>query len=487
VGLLFAPDFLGGIVTDEPRASLVGRDVLALGGNAIDAAVAAYFALSVTMPSAAGLGGGGVCLVHDADKNETETFDFLPRPAKGGLVAIPGNVRGMAAINARYGKLPWAQLVAPAGTLASGGTAVSRALATEINAAGSRLSEDPQMAAIFVKNEGGLLGESDHLAQVDLGATLEGIRVGGVNEFYSGLLAQKLSAAAQSIGAPLTIEDLRGAKTVAYKPLGLPVGDQTLFSPAPPASGGVTALQVVQALENGADHDPAAFAKAVNGLIADRDGWMKPGGDATQGANALIDAGHVKGTLGAKIASAGHALDENPSATGLVAIDNEGRGVACEFTMNAPFGSARIAPGTGVILAPAPNAQGAGFSALGPIMLANDYTGRLYFVAASSGGVPGDIAKARLFDAVRNQNQPLDAAMQAGRLFADGAGAVYLEDAASGDKPAIAGTGMTVESTAPLGKVNAIYCPRSTPSSPDTCQLRADYRGNGLVTTVNQK
>jgi gamma-glutamyltranspeptidase/glutathione hydrolase len=487
VGLLFAPDFRGGIVTDEPRASLVGRDIIAAGGNAIDAAVAAYFTLSVTMPSAAGLGGGGVCLVHDADKNETVAFDFLPRPAKGGLVAIPGNVRGMAAINARYGKLPWSQLVAPAGKLASGGTAVSRALASEIAEAGSSLTEDPQMKAIFAKDDGSLLGETDRLLQVDLGATLERVRVGGVNEFYSGLTAQKLADAAQSIGAPLTIEDLRTTKTVAYKPTTLSIGDQTLYTSAPPAAGGITTLQLVEALMDGADKDPAAFAKAVNGLVADRDGWMKPGGDASQAADALLESGHVERARGAKTAGAAHAMDENPSATGLVAIDNEGRGVACEFTMNAPFGSTRIAPGTGVILAPAPSAQGAGFSSLGPIMLANSYTGRLYFAAASSGGVPGDVAKARIFDAVYNRKQALDAAMQAGRLFADGAGTVYLEDAASGEQGAIAGAGMTVEKTAPLGKVNAVYCPGSTPSSPDTCQLRNDYRGNGLVTTVNQR
>jgi gamma-glutamyltranspeptidase/glutathione hydrolase len=213
---------------------------------------------------------------------------------------------------------------------------------------------------------------------------------------------------------------------------------------------------------------------------------MSPGGDANKAPGDLIDSGHVESALGAKTESAAHALDENPSATSVVAIDNAGRGIACEFTMNAPFGSARIAPGTGVILAPAPNAEGAGFSALGPIMLANENTGRLYFAAASSGGVPADSAKARIFDAVYNQKQALESAMQAGRLFADGAGTVYLEDSAGGEKPAIGG-GMTVEDTAPLGKVNAVYCPRSTPSSPDSCQLRNDYRGNGLVTTVNQQ
>ena len=487
VGLLFAPDFRGGVVADEPRAALIGRDIINAGGNAVDAAVAAYFALSVTLPSAAGLGGGGVCLVHDADKNETAAFDFLPRAAKGGLVAVPGSVRGMAAINARYGKLPWAQLVAPAGTLASGGTAVSRALASEIADAGTRLAEDPQMAATFAKTDGTALAESDHLSQVDLGATLERIRVGGINEFYSGLLGQKLADAAQSIGAPLTIEDLRAAKTVAYKPQELPVGDQTLYFSAPPSSGGVTAAQLVAALEEGAGADPASLARAIDGLVADRDSWMKPGGDPARAPAELIDAGHVSAAIKSKSAASAHALDENPSATGLVTVDNEGRGVACEFTMNAPFGSARIAPGTGIILAPAPNAQGVGFSALGPMLLANEHSGRLYFAAASSGGVPGDIAKAQIFDAVFNRKQPLEQAMQAGRMFADGAGTVYLENAASSAKPAIAAGGFIVEDSEPLARVNAVYCPNSTPREPDSCQLRNDYRGNGLVTTLNQK
>jgi len=397
-------------------------------------------------------------------------------------------VRGMAAINARYGKLPWAQLVAPAGSLATGGTAVSRALAAEIAEAGaSRLTEDPQMKAIFAKDDGSLLGETDHLLQVDLGATLERVRVGGVNEFYSGLTAQKLADAAQSIGAPLTIEDLRAAKTVAYKPLQLSVGDQTLFAPAPPASGGVTALQLVQALMNGAGKDPASFAMAVNGLVADRDTWMKPGGDAGTSTSALIDAGHVKSAMGTKTAAAAHALDENPSATGLVTIDNAGRGVACEFTMNAPFGSARIAPGTGIILAPAPNDRGAGFSALGPIMQASNYSGRLYFLAAGGGGVPANIAKAMLFDAVTNHDLAIDKAITEGRLFADGAGTVYVEDSLQGAQGAISGAGFKVELAGKLAKVNAIYCPDSTPDTPDSCQLRNDFRGSGLTTTVNNQ
>lgn len=483
----FGSDLRGGAVVDEPRAALIARDVLANGGNAADAAVAAYFALAVTLPSAAGLGGGGVCLVHDADKKTTDVFDFLPRAAKGGLVAVPGNVRGMAAINARYGRLPWAQLVSPAATLAGTGTAVSRAFATELQAAGSRLGEDPQMAAVFTKEGGVALGESDNMRQVDLGATLERIRVGGVNEFYSGQLGRALSDGAQSIGAPLTIEDLRAAKAVVYPPLAVDNGDQQLFVPAPPSSGGVLTVQLIQALDDVDSGKPAEVAKAINGLVADRQGWMKPGGDATKPASELASADHVSAAMNARLDAPSAAMNENPSATGLVTVDAGGQGVACEFTMNAPFGSGQIAPGTGIILAPAPNERGAGFSALGPVMLASNSSGRLYFLAAGSGGVPADIAKAMLFNALSGAEVPLEQAMQQGRMFADGAGMVYVEDAIGAQQGAISGAGFKTAAVGKLARVNAIYCPKSTPDDPDSCQMRNDYRGSGLMTSVNNQ
>jgi gamma-glutamyltranspeptidase/glutathione hydrolase len=480
-------DVRGGVVVDEPRAALIARDVLANGGNAADAAVAAYFALSATMPSAAGLGGGGVCLVHDAEKKATDVFDFLPRAAKGGLVAVPGNVRGMAAINARYGKKPWAELVTPGANLAGNGTAISRALATELQAAGSRLGEDPQMAAVFTKEGGVPRGETENLRQVDLGAALERIRIGGINEFYSGQTGRLLSDAAQSIGAPLTIEDLRASKVTVYPPAAIEIGQQELFFPAPPSSGGVLAAQMAVALDDIDAGNPAEVAKAINGLIADRQGWMKAGGDASKPVADLVTSDHVDAALKAKLDAPGAAMQENPSATGIVTMDSDGQGVACEFTMNAPFGSARIAPGTGIILAPAPNDRGAGFSALGPIMLASNHSGRLYFLAAGGGGAPADIAKALLFHAVTEQGQALDKAMGDGRMFADGAGTVYVEDNLAGAQGAISGAGLTVQHAEKLGKVNAIYCQASTPDDPDTCQLRNDFRGSGLTSTVNKQ
>ncbi|MEO8559447.1 MAG: gamma-glutamyltransferase, partial [Rhodospirillales bacterium] len=115
----YVEGFFGGVVADEPNSAQVGRDVLTAGGTAVDAAVATYFAMAVMLPSSASLGGGGVCLVHWSKDRKTEALTFLTKlPASGSPgtvpVGVPGNVRGMAALHARYGVLRWEQLVGAA-------------------------------------------------------------------------------------------------------------------------------------------------------------------------------------------------------------------------------------------------------------------------------------------------------------------------------------------------------------------------------------
>ena len=478
-------NFKAGVVADEPRAALVARGLLAAGGNAADAAAGAYFAMSATLPSAAGLGGGGICLVHDADKQTTEVFDFLPRASAGGVVALPGNVRGMAALNARHGKLPWAQLVSPAETLAGAGTATSRALAADLAASGDRLLEDPQLAAIFTRPDGSLLKETDNLRQVDLGAALAQIRARGVNELYGGILAQKLVESATAIGAPLTIDELRAYKVLIYAPLEQKLGDQTVYLAMPPASGGVLTAQMLTALDDGNATDPAFLAKATQALMQDRAASMKPNGDPIQPADQLIAEQHVAGAL--SVTAAGAApVPENSSAATVVAVDDDGLGVACAFTMNAPFGAARMAPGTGIILAPAPDDRGNGFSALSPLILANKNNGNLYYLSAASGGAPGAIAEALVLDGVARGKLNLEQAMQRVRVFADGSGAAYVEESGgAGALGALQAAGHQVQASGPLGRVNAIFCPGDTPHHPDTCQLRNDYRGAGLSSILS--
>ena len=285
-GELYSVDnFYGGIVADEPRAALVGREILRAGGNAADAVTAAYFVMSATMPSTAGLGGGGVCVIHRAEEDNiaSEVLEFLPRAAAGGLVAVPGSARGMSALAARYGKLPWAQLVAPAETIAQTGEAVSRALARDIAAGEKKLRADPYMASLFVRSDGQMLGEGDNLRQSELAGVLGQIRARGMNELYSGVLGQQLVASAQAIGAPLTIEDLRNFKVAFLAPLKIEWGDQSVYLPQPPAAGGVSVALALKAMQANGDKNRAVFLADLSmRLTADRAQWMQPNGDASQ-------------------------------------------------------------------------------------------------------------------------------------------------------------------------------------------------------------
>ncbi len=456
--------FRAGVVADEPRAALIGRTLIANGGNAADGVVAAYFALAVTYPSAAGLGGGGICIAHNADEKTTDVIDFLPRAAAGGAVAVPGNVRGMAALNARYGKLPFASLVSPAEGLATTGSPVSKSLARDLAQYGQLLAEDPTLQATFTKLDGSMLGEGDNMVPVDLAASLGQIRAQGVNGFYSGLLAQKLVDGAQAVGAPLTIDDLRNFKVAIYQPAMTDYTDLTLFVPPPPASGGLLAAQAAAAF-NGADNSPAGQIAISRELMAARASWMQAGGDSKVPAEDLLDLGKVK----AMAAQSGLPLaQENTSSTSVVAVDSDGVAVACSFTMNAPFGAARSAQGTGITLAPAPNDQGVGFSALAPMILASKYNGELYFVSGGAGGAPAAVAQGLVLDAVMRRSLPLDQAMQLPRAFD------------SGDQQVSEANGLRI------GRLNSIFCSQGAPSDADSCQLRNDYRGYGLASILGE-
>jgi gamma-glutamyltranspeptidase/glutathione hydrolase len=489
-GELYTLDnFYGGIVADEPRAALVGRQVLAAGGNAVDALVAAYFVMSATMPSTAGLGGGGVCVVHrgEEDKIADEVLDFLPRAAAGGLVAVPGSARGMAALQAKFGKLPWAQLVAPAESIAQTGEATSRALARDVALGEKKLRADPAMAALFTRADGSMLGEGDNLRQSELAGVLGQIRAKGPSELYGGVVGQQLVEGAQSIGAPLTIEDLRNFQVQVYEPLQIKWGDQLVLLPKPPAAGGISVAQMLTALSQYSSGNRAVFlAEASRRLMADRAQWMQPGGDVTQPVESLIGADHVGQVL--QGAPAGGGLPENPFSAGIVAADGEGLGVACNFTMNALFGAGRIAPGTGIILAPAPDERGFGFSALAPMIMANRNNGEFYYASAASGGMAGALAEADLLHAVTQEKLSLEAAMLRPRVFHDGDPDVAIYDVSGNEDPsaALTGAGFQVEQRNGIGRVNAIWCPGGSPTDPESCQLRNDFRGNGLASFVTK-
>ena len=158
------------IATDDAAATTVGAEILKAGGSAGDAAVAVAFALGVTLPSSAGLGARGACLVHNMASGNTEALDFTAPAGEG-----RGLERAMLTLHGTLGALPWARVVAPAANLARFGTAVSTTLAAQLSHADTLLNDGAALA-VFMSPRRQLLSAGETLRQPGLAAALDRLR-----------------------------------------------------------------------------------------------------------------------------------------------------------------------------------------------------------------------------------------------------------------------------------------------------------------------
>lgn len=310
VGVLgYVEGFLGGAVADEPRAALIGRDVLSAGGTAADAAVAMYMAMAVTLPSSVGLGGGGSCVVWDPVQKKVDAIDFTP-PAVG-KGALPTALRGLYALHARYGRLRWSEVLSPAETQARFGMTVSRAFTAELTAHGGRVTGRRARAPGGVPITSGEIDEGTTITQVALSTVIGSVRGQGVGAFYQGPLARQVVSDYRAVGVDLDEAALRG------------------YTPEWRAPAAVD------------------FDNHVMGVTPG------PGGTGEQTAAAVRAA--LGGSGGAAGVSAGRGTGAG-SAT-LLAVDRNRLAVACAATLNAPFGIGRVGPETGIVVGAAPGAQ----------------------------------------------------------------------------------------------------------------------------------
>ena len=491
--------FAGAVAADEPRAVLVARDVLSGGGSAADAAVAAYFTMAVTLPSTAGLGGGGACLVHDAKKKTVEAIMFMPVASPDGQFGLPINVRAMALIQARYGKVQWGELLSPAEDLALHGTAISRALGREIITAGDKLRADPELARIFVAPDGHLLGEGENLTQPELGSIIGQIRTRGAGDFYLGGVSQRLVQFAQTAGIPLTSETLRAALPQVAEPLTFDSGGKSIYVTPPPADGGLVTGEILALLGSTKDWgDTAAterahlFVEASMRVLADRSHWLQANGASATAPADLLSSQHLEGLMNGY--SPDHATpaaalnpppaaahEENPWGASIVAVDKQANAVVCNVTMNDLFGTGHMIPGTGVILSPAPNRSGQDPFNAGPLLVTGRGNGTFFFAAAASGGVTAPTAVAQVYLNALIDQRPLDSSLAAGRLHHNGEPdlAFHESNVDPSVLQALQSQGHTLQQADIIGRVQAVLCPRGTENAAG-CQAKADTRGDGL-------
>lgn len=419
-----------GIAADDPKAALVGRDVLADGGTAADAAAAMGLVMSVTMPGRAGLAGGGLCLVHDPAKPGVRVLDFLP--GGQGPAALPGTPRGLYALQAAHGRMRWSRAVAPAEALARADRSVSRAAALDFADFEPVLAADPEAARIFMA-AGRSPDEGHPLAQPELAAVLAALREKGPAALHSGPVGERIARAGGH-----DLSDLDGARPSWAEPATLAEGNMVLHAPA---GDGARALEA----------------------------WRVGAGDAADRAVGVVDALRPP------------APSSPPPTAGFAVLDGQGQAVTCAFTMGGPFGTGRMVPGTGLFLAAPAGAAGIG----GPILAANPNTGQALFAASGSTGLPEEGAAGAAAGLVATAVAVLDRGLPAGEAvgglrIAPAAGDEVLVERTA---PAAIGASLQrpVRVVPTIGRTNLVACSVRREDGGRNCRAETDPRGFGLA------
>lgn len=375
------------VVAQEPNATDAGVAVLKAGGNAVDAAVAVAFALSVTHPFAGNIGGGGFLLARFAD-GRTAFIDFREaapagashdmyldaqgNPTHDSLVGwrasgVPGTVRGLELAHKKYGRKPWAELVRPAVDFAANGFELSYSQAKSICGDSRLLEQFPDSKRIFLK-PGGCREAGEKLVQPELAQTLRRIARDGAKDFYEGETARRLAEAMKANGGLITLDDLKSYRAVERQPLEGKYKGYGIITSPPPSSGGVAMLEMMAMLE-GTGYEKAGagsaaathyLAEVMRRAYADRaeflgdpdfvhvpvKGLLNP--KYIAGLRATIDAAHA--TPSAVIGHGDAPAYESSETTHFNVIDAEGNAVSLTYTLNGGYGSGVTAPGLGFLL-----------------------------------------------------------------------------------------------------------------------------------------
>ena len=380
----------GMVSSQNAHASEVGAQVLADGGNAVDAAVAVGFALAVTLPRAGNLGGGGFMLVHDAAADETVAIDYreaAPRRANRDMfldedgnvdperarfshlsAGVPGTVAGLWRAHRDYGKLPWKRVVEPAIRLARDGFEVTYDLAGLLASRKERLCRLEAACRYFYKPGGEPYQPGERLMQPDLADTLQLIAEEGPDAFYKGAIADKIVAEMERGGGFVDAESLAAYEPVVRDPArGTYRGYEVLTMP-PPSSGGIHVVQMLNILENfpvaefgsGSADAIHVLAETARLAYADRSkhlgdpdyydvpaDWLMSKPYARQLA-ATIDMKRARPS--SEVGPGVPPAYESPDTTHFSVMDRDGNVVSNTTTLNFSFGSGIAVAGAGFLL-----------------------------------------------------------------------------------------------------------------------------------------
>jgi gamma-glutamyltranspeptidase / glutathione hydrolase len=383
----------------NPLAVQAGVTLLAQGGSAVDAAIAVQMVLNLVEPQSSGLGGGAFLLHYDQPRRQLLAYDgretapadatadmFIgpdQRPlgllaaVDGGLsVGTPGLLRMLEAAHKAHGKLPWADLFAPAIRLAQDGFEISDRLHTSVAGAAERIkAQGEPIASYFLNQDGTAKARGTRLQNPQLAATLQTIATQGADAFYSGEIAQDMVAkvrAHPTRPGRLSLADLQGYKSLVREPVcAVYRGAYRVCGMPPPSSGGITLLQTLGLLEN---FDLSATApnsadavhlisEAYRLAYADRDHYLADPDFVNVPQAGLLASGYLRqraslirlhqsmGTpkpgvpAGSKQPLGADTSGNLPSTSHVSIVDRHGQAVSMTSTIENGFGSLQMVRG----------------------------------------------------------------------------------------------------------------------------------------------
>jgi len=364
-------------------ATDIGMKVLEEGGNAIDAAVAVAFALAVVNPSAGNLGGGGFMLIHLADKNETLSIDYRERaPIKAsekmfqdnsgkvikGLSlnsilasGIPGTVSGMFYASEKFGTIDIKALIEPSIKLARKGFVLSDFQAENLNKYKKKFLKNEEAKKTFTRLNG--FSKGDVLIQQNLANTLERISIKGKEDFYFGETAKKIAKFFQNNKGILSLKDLNQYKLRILKPVCGNYRSYKICSMAPPSSGGIALIQILNILENinlsKLGHNSEEYLRLLilamdyayrdrAKYLGDPDFFEVPQDLLTSKEYAVNIYNLIQKQKAPKKGDVN--IIEGEETTHFSIIDKWGNAVSNTYTLNTAYGSGIIPSGTGILM-----------------------------------------------------------------------------------------------------------------------------------------
>lgn len=381
------------VAADHPRAIIAGSDILAAGGNAVDAAVAVSFTLAVVNPEDCGLGGGGFALYSPSADQEPVVVDFreeapadvsrsmyldrdgrpIPNISTIGAwaVGIPGQVRGAFALWDRYksGRLTIHDILAPAIRCAEEGVPVSPHLNKAMQTLATFFRKHPEYIESYYETYRTFLREGEPytvgevLYRPHLAGTLKKIAAEGPDGFYRGDIGMAIAQETGRFGGPLTLADLAGYNVRWLKPLQGQYGQYQVYSVPPPSSGGAVLLTVLNVLKEAAQRGvdiymPHLMAEAMKHAFSDRAMLL---GDRSENVlshlRAMLSPGRSREILerihplSARVVKPGGMdMPLQGGTSHFCVVDEEGGVVSWTESINLGFGSLITVPGTGIVL-----------------------------------------------------------------------------------------------------------------------------------------